>query len=1150
MPYHGLPKIFNPRLAVWLLLSLLWCWAGLIARPVLGGPDGQKFTKSQARDRAAAQRVFQEAEQLRAQRTADSLGKAVEKYNQALALFQTAGDRFWEAATLNNIGLVYDALGEKQKAFDYYNQALPILRAVGNRSGEAITLNNIGSVYNALGEKQKALDYYAQALLIRRAVGDRSGEATTLNNFGVVYDSLGEKQKALDYYTQALLIRRAVGNRSGEANTLNNIGVVYNALGEKQKALDYYNQALPICRAVGDRSGEATTLNNIGSVYNALGEKQKALDYYTQALPISRAVGNRSGEANTLNNFGVVYDALGEKQKALDYYTQVLLIRRAVGDRSGEAATLNNIGRVYDALGEKQKALDYCNQALPIWRTVGDRSGEATTLNNIGGVYDALGDKQKALDYYNQALPIRRAVGDRDGEAGTLNNIGVVYIALGERQKALDYYSQALPICRAVGDRSGEATTLNNIGGVYDALGEKQKALDYYNQALPIHRAVGNRSSEATTLNNLGMVYNSLGEKQKALDYYNQALPIFRAVGDRSLETTMLGNSALVQRDLGDPVEARALIEEALRIIEYLRAQINSEELRASYFSTVQGYYQFYIDLLMRLHRQHPSEGFDGLALGASERARARSLLELLSEAGADIHRGIEPELLERERSLQQRLKDKEAEQVKLLSGKYTNDQAAALKKEIEDLLSQYQDVEGEIRAKSPRYAALTQPQPLVLKEIQQLLDPESMLLEYSLGEERSFLWSVTPTSLTNYELPKGVEIEKVARRFLAIVRVQSPVPESPATQEGSASKSSTGSPANASQDVPQELSRILLGPVAAQLGTKRLIIVADGALQYVPFAALPAPDRLAQPSQESLPPLITEHEIVNLPSASTLAVLRRQLAGRVPAPKALAVLADPVFDADDDRVKQDASHVEKKVETSESSSVSSHLGGGTQQGREASLAELALTRSVQETGFGARGLGLERLKATRDEAGAIIILAPATSRLEALDFSANKVTATGTDLSQYRIVHFATHGLLNSGHPELSGLVLSLVDERGEAQDGFLRLNDIFNLNLPADLVVLSACQSGLGKEIKGEGLVGLTRGFMYAGAPRVVVSLWSVNDQATAELMKRFYLRMLKNGQRPAAALRAAQIEMLKEPQWRAPYFWAAFVLQGEWK
>jgi CHAT domain-containing protein len=506
--------------------------------------------------------------------------------------------------------------------------------------------------------------------------------------------------------------------------------------------------------------------------------------------------------------------------------------------------------------------------------------------------------------------------------------------------------------------------------------------------------------------------------------------------------------------------------------------------------------------------------------------------------------------LFERERSLQERLKDKEAAQIRLVTGKYAWEQAAALKKQIEDLLSQYQEAEAEIRAKSPRYAALTQPQPLGLKEIQQLLDPDTVLLEYSLGDGRSFLWAVTPTSSYSYELPKRADIDKAARRFRTAVSEQFPVADSAGTQAGSASKSSTGSPSDAGQDAPRQLSHMLLGPVAAQLGAKRLIIVADGALQYVPFAALPAPDRLTEGGQESLPPLIAEHEIVTLPSASTLAVLRRQLAGRKPAPKTLAVLADPVFDPADERVKKDASQIKKQREPSESSSDSSPPGGGTQEGREASLAELALTRSVQETGFGARGLGLERLKATRDEANAIISLAPAASRLEALDFSANKATASSPELSQYRIIHFATHGLLNSEHPELSGIVLSLVDEKGEAQDGFLRLNDIFNLNLPADLVVLSACQTGLGKDIKGEGLVGLTRGFMYAGAPRVVVSLWSVNDQATAELMKLFYQGMLKNGLRPVAALRAAQMEMWKEARWRAPYFWAAFVLQGEWK
>jgi CHAT domain-containing protein len=203
------------------------------------------------------------------------------------------------------------------------------------------------------------------------------------------------------------------------------------------------------------------------------------------------------------------------------------------------------------------------------------------------------------------------------------------------------------------------------------------------------------------------------------------------------------------------------------------------------------------------------------------------------------------------------------------------------------------------------------------------------------------------------------------------------------------------------------------------------------------------------------------------------------------------------------------------------------------------------LTRAVNDV----RG-DLARLLMTRDEAEAILSVTPRNGGLAALDFRANRATATSDELSDYRIVHFATHGLLDSEHPELSGLALSLVDEQGRSQDGFLRLHEIFNLRLPVELVVLSACQTGLGKEVKGEGLVGLTRGFMYAGASRVVASLWQVNDAATAELMKRFYRRMLQDGMRPAAALRAAQIEMWKKPQWQSPFYWSGFALQGEWK
>ncbi|WP_333455707.1 CHAT domain-containing protein [Microcoleus sp. Pol10D4] len=793
-------------------------------------------------------------------------------------------------------------------------------------------------------------------------------------------------------------------------------------------------------------------------------------------------------------------------RKAIATWEEALKLYRELGDRGGEARTLSNIGGVYAALGEQQKALEYLSQSLPLSRAVGDRQREAFTLNIIGIVYGDLGENQKALEYYNQALSLRRAEGNRGSEAANLTNIGTVYLNLGENQKALEYYNQSLPLRRAANDRRGEALTLLGIGSIYSKLGEKQKGLEYYNQSLSLSRAVGNRNGEATTLDYIGVVYSELGENQKALEYFSQSLPMSRAVGDRIQEALTLSNIASAKRAQGNLTEALTNIEASLKIIESLRTKVASPELRTSYFATVQDYYQFYIGLLMELHKTQPKSGYDTKAFEASERSRARSLLELLQEANADIRQGVSPELLQKERSLQQQLDALEKRRIEVLNRpNHTPAQQAELEKQRQTLLAQYQDIQTQIRTTSPRYAALTQPQPLTLAQIQQqILDDQTILLQYSLGKERSYLWAVTKNSITAYELPKAADIETIARKF----------------RDAVTAPSSRDSPDQIAQ-ANDAISQIILQPVAAQLGQKRLLIVGDGLLNSLPFAALSLPGKSGENGNL---PLIVDHEIVILPSASTLGVLRQNYNDRQPPNRSLAILADPVFSANDERVKNSSSAT-------------------TQQAVESANPGLSRSRGDKTGQF-------DRLNFTRQESQIIQALFPANSRTESLDFEASRATATSPNLSQYKIIHFATHGFANSAHPELSGIVMSLVDEKGNPLNGFLRLTDIFNLKLAADLVVLSACQTGMGQNIQGEGLVGLTRGFMYAGAQRVVVSLWTVDDEGTATLMSSFYQGMLQKGLTPAAALRAAQLEMLKQEKWKFPYYWAAFNLQGEWR
>jgi CHAT domain-containing protein/Tfp pilus assembly protein PilF len=985
-------------------------------------------------------------------------------------------------------------------------------------------------------EQAKAARYEARLETLRASTdADRNRVAATRASAEAEHLFDGDaaaKRRALAKYTEALELWRKLEDQHGIAEALTGIGDLHRQLQDYSQATTTYQEVLARWRALKDQDHEAQVLHNLGMVYYAAGDRQKAIEHYNQALPLRRALKDVDGQARTLNSLATIYFNQGEKRKALGYYNQALKLRRENNDRGGAAQTLSSIGAVYSDLGEPQKAIDAYVQALPFRRTPAER---AITLNNMGRAYDTLGVPQEALNYYNQSLQLVRSAGEKRGEAQTLNFIGLSQWAQGDYQQALNNFEAALKLRREVKDKNGEAATLNNLGLVYIALDDQQRALEVYNQAVPLFRETGNRQGEAYALNNLGFLYEKLGDSSKALDYHQQALKLSQTVGDRMREAKVRYGIARVesQRDRLKP--ARAQIEQGVKIVESLRQKLASPELRAAYRASLQQYYDLYIDVLMRLGKRAPRNLRSGLvaeALQVSERARARSLLELLTEAGADIRQGIAPELIERERELQEQLNEKTSEQIRLLNTQAKPAQIAALNQEIAQLNSALRETQNQIRTSSPRYAALTQPQPLTTAAIQrQLLTPDTLLLEYALGAERSYLWVVSRTALRSYTLPKRETIETAARRYYELLTARN---QFVANETRQARETRIAQAEAELAEAAAELSRLLLGPVTPLLRKQRLLVVSDGALQYVPFGALPLRGRSERESKSPTSPLLARHEITTLPSASTLAVLRRETANRQPAQKALAVFADPVFESQDERVKKVEVKADKKAEAAPTDT-----------------SRILLVKAAKETGVTNVEFHVPRLPYTRREAEAILALTPSSTSRAAFDFAATRTAALNEELGQYRIIHFATHGFLNSLNPELSGIVLALVNEQGAPQQGYLLAPEVYNLKLnAAELVVLSACQTGLGKEVAGEGVVGLTRGFMYAGAPRVVVSLWSVNDRATADLMKTFYQGMLAQGMRPAAALRAAQLALWKQKEWQAPYYWAAFTLQGEWR
>lgn len=910
-----------------------------------------------------------------------------------------------------------------------------------------------------------------------------------------------------------------------------------------REAIEKFKVAIPRWRTLGVGWQEYNSLMYLGEAYFNLSEYQNALETYEQALPLLRD-GDRKRifPIWTYNNIGRTYEMLGEPERALQYFELSLRRAQQVGLPRDIGIALTSLGAFHLSQGEKQKAFDYLNQATPYWQKAFDEgpdiSGGARVLLRLGELYASLGETEKALDYFRQAAGIWRSTSDPVWLVRALNSLGRTQHMAGDFKGALETFGEGLRGSRASGSRENEAAALGNLGQVHLSLGEYQQALDYLGQALSIMEEIGNRSGQALTLTRMGRVYHALGDSRKALTYYARSLPLREIVRDREGRAETLFRQAQAFRDTGDFAAARRDIERALELIEYVRTSFAGQEMRASYFATVRDYYEFYVDLLMRSHRRDASAGFDALALAASERARARSLLEMLAEAGLNIHEGVDERLVERERALAQRLAAKAEFQTRLLNGPHMPEQKAVAEKEVSALADEYRQVRAQLRASSPGYAALTQPQPLTVRELRRrVLDADTVLLEYALGEERSYLWVVTTDSIESYELPRRAEIEAMARRVYGLLSVPAGLETIKTTDEKLARQVRENSDYLAAAAT---LSRTLLGPAAGRLGKKRLLIVAEGTLQYLPFSALPYPvvgrgrGRTSTPPGAAYRPLLLRHEIVMLPSASALAVLRREVSRRSPALKAVAVLADPVFGPDDPRVGRGGAQRRGEDDTPE--------------GSRATLPGLTFDLSLRDSGLtGAQTI--PRLPSTRREALAITTFVPPAQRLLALDFEASRGAALNPELGRYRIIHFATHGLLNTDRPELSGIVLSLVDEAGQRQDGFLRVHEIYNLKLPAELVVLSACQTALGRDVRGEGLLGMTRGFMYAGASRVVSSFWKVDSAATAELMTRFYGKMLREGQPPSAALRAAQISMWEESRWRAPYYWAAFVLQGEY-
>lgn len=857
----------------------------------------------------------------------------------------------------------------------------------------------------------------------------------------------------------------------------------------------------------------AAALRTLASSLGYEGDFEASAVASERALALYRRTGDQRFQGVVLGNLSAVYRSLGEMQKALVAAQTALGIAIETDDAQGVAFSRENIANAYLARGELASALAAYRRTLDDLRTTPYPMTEGLVWNELGTLYRRLGDSAEAQHAWQHARAVWETTGDRSGMADTWINEGEAALDESAYATAAAAFLRALDIARADRLRSPELHALRGLGMVAAGLGQFGEAARRLQASLALARDIHEIDGEAATEQALGDLDARRGRWSAAGGHYAKALASARRAADVGAEAAASASLSRVAVHAGALDLARRRIERALAIVESQRAGIAEPDLRTGYFASQREYYGLHVDVLMQLDARRPGHGYAARALEASERARARALQDMLSERRIGVDHALDPALLAAEHVAEDRQR-KLAYRLARLPGRGFSAERARWQRDIDDASRALDDARGRIRAANPRYAELAHPMPLGLDEIQRiLLDDDSSVIEYWLGEPRSYAWVVDRGGVHAYVLPSRTSIERQAAALRAELVGAAMVGQT--SMEQLAARAAAGNDtllrsarALAQQILPADARRALRHQVA---------IVADGNLQTIPFGILFSFGKLdgeagamarARPAPVYLPSIGTLRGLRGLPRSS--------------APRdAVAVLADPVFRADDSRLR-----------------ASARTPGSALQG--------TLSNAVNEAGVAS----LSRLTHAREEAQSIAALASPRTSWIGLDFAASRDAVLHAAWSDYAIAHFATHALINARHPELSGVVLSLYDANGRGEDGFLNVNDIYNLRMPVDLVVLSVCDSAIGRSIGAEGAFNLARAFFYAGARRVVASLWPVDDRASAVLMRHFYRALLQRHESPQMALADAQDEMGNDPRWRAPAYWAGFVMQGDWQ
>ncbi|MGE0132547.1 MAG: CHAT domain-containing protein [Blastocatellales bacterium] len=1066
-----------------------------------------------------------------AQRALGNATVALEHYRQSLAIRQALGDKAGQAQTLQTIAFAYSVQGNSNEALEYHRLSLALWEALGNRQAVAARLLSIGEVYRRLPpiNQDLALEAFRKCLAIREELGDQAGAAEVLVNIGFAYSLQNNLQAALEAYQKGSTLYKTLGNERNLARIMVSLSIVQELLGQTESSAETFRQGLALLKTKEDKTRLAQTLQETGQGHQLRGEINLASKFYERSHVLFEALGDKRLLALLLRQMGHNYLNLSYPL-ALDYYRKSLALAETLQDKTLTAGLLQNIGGTHISQGSYQTALEYFRRSLALWEELGNRAAIAEAINNHGNLFNMQGNYALALQYYQTALarleaPGNRSIDDNHWTSIVLRNIGEVYANLGNDSLALEYLQRSLKLREAIGGNQAiKVHVLLSIGDVYQRRGKYEEALECYGKGVTVAEALGSLHHLPYALLSVGKLHLSRGDYDLALESLQRGLRLYeeaglqletvnalnllakvhyakndyaqaahtaeqaanraRQAGRSKLLWQALATAGQARRALGQLRQARTDFDEAIATVEAMRGQVvGGEAERQQFFENKLTPYHAQIELLVA--DSHIDE-----ALFYAERAKARTLLDVLHGGRANITKAMTAQEQQQEQSFSNELISLNA-QVNAERQQPKSNQAhlTELSDRLQKVRQGYEAFQASLYLAHPELRAKRgEAPPFKLEEAASLLpDTTSALLEYVVTDEQIFLFALTKNGPGNQATVEA-KVYSLAIDSAGLTKLTTQYRQQLARRSPDFASSA------------RALYDLLLKPSATQLrGKTALVIVPDGPLWELPFQTLQrAPNRY----------LIEDHTISFAPSLTVLremAKTRRKPAdsqptllafgnpalGQATVTRAKTVLMDEKFEP--------LPEAEAQVKT---------LG---------------------------RLYGAQRTK----------IYVGAEAREE-------RAKAEAAD---HRILHLATHGVLNNASPLYSHLLLAQTEGGVETkEDGLLEAWELMKLDLNADLVVLSACETARGRVGAGEGVIGLTWALFVAGCPRTVVSQWKVESASTTELMVGFHRQLKARMQNPksslgaAQALRAAALKMLRGGQYRHPFWWAGFVVVGD--